>query len=69
MESDIKIAQQANMEHITKIADKLNLSEDDIELYGKYKCKISLEALKEKQKNHREPLRLSKILPFICLPS
>ena len=51
MESDIKIAQQANMEHITKIADKLNLSEDDIELYGKYKCKISLEALKEKQKN------------------
>ena len=31
MESDIKIAQQANMEHITKIADKLNLSEDDID--------------------------------------
>ena len=51
MESDIKIAQQANMEHITKIAEKLNLNEDDIELYGKYKCKISLDVLKEKQNN------------------
>ena len=49
MESDIKIAQQAKMEHITKIAEKLNLNEDDIELYGKYKCKISLDVLKEKQ--------------------
>ena len=37
------------MEHITKIAEKLNLNEDDIELYGKYKCKISLDVLKEKQ--------------------
>lgn len=51
MKSDIKIAQEANMEYITKIAEKLNLNEDDIELYGKYKCKISLDALKEKQGN------------------
>lgn len=51
MKSDIKIAQEANMEHITKVAEKINLSEDDIELYGKYKCKISLDALKEKQNN------------------
>ncbi len=33
------------MEPIIKIAEKLNLGEDDIELYGKHKCKISLEAL------------------------
>ena len=51
MKSDIQIAQEAKMEPIVKIAEKLNLTEDDIELYGKYKCKISLEALKEKQKN------------------
>ncbi len=51
MKSDIKIAQEANMEHITKVAEKINLSEDDIELYGKYKCKISLDVLKEKQNN------------------
>ena len=45
MKSDIQIAQEAKMEPIVKIAEKLNLGEDDIELYGKHKCKISLEAL------------------------
>ena len=45
MKSDIQIAQEAKMEPIVKIAEKLNLSEDDIELYGKYKCKISLDVL------------------------
>lgn len=34
------------MEPIVKIAEKLSLGEDDIELYGKYKCKISLDVLK-----------------------
>lgn len=46
MKSDIQIAQEANMEPIVKIAERLNLGEDDIELYGKYKCKISLDVLK-----------------------
>ncbi|MBS5939575.1 formate--tetrahydrofolate ligase [Clostridium sp.] len=53
MKSDIQIAQEAKMEPITKIAGKLNLTEDDIEQYGKYKCKISLdvfEKLKDKEK-------------------
>ncbi|WP_133016999.1 formate--tetrahydrofolate ligase [Clostridium cuniculi] len=45
MKSDIQIAQEAKMEPIVKIAEKLNLGEDDIELYGKYKCKISLDVL------------------------
>ena len=45
MKSDIQIAQEAKMEPIVKIAQKLNLSEDDIELYGKYKCKIGLDIL------------------------
>lgn len=45
MKSDIQIAQEAKMEPIVKIAEKLNLGEDDIELYGKYKCKISLDML------------------------
>ena len=47
MKSDIQIAQEAKMEPIVKIAEKLNLTEDDIELYGKYKCKISLDVLKK----------------------
>ena len=46
MKSDIKIAQEAQIEPIVKIAEKLGLKEDDIELYGKYKCKISLDILK-----------------------
>lgn len=45
MRSDIEIAQSANMEPIIKIAEKLGLTEDDIELYGKYKCKISLDVI------------------------
>lgn len=47
MKSDIQIAQEANMEHIVKIAEKLNLNEDNIEQYGKYKCKLSLDILEQ----------------------
>ena len=50
--SDIQIAQEANMEKITKIADKIGLKDDEIELYGNYKCKISLDVfnrLKDKK--------------------
>ena len=43
MRSDIEIAQSAKMEPIAEIARKIGLSEDDIDLYGKYKCKLSLE--------------------------
>ena len=53
MKSDIQIAQEAKMEPIVKIAEKINLSEDDIELYGKYKCKISLDVL-EKNKDKKD---------------
>src|SRR3712207_3098509 len=48
MKSDIEIAQSANMNKIADIAKELGLGEDDIELYGKYKCKISLDVLKNK---------------------
>ncbi len=41
MLSDVEIAQQAQIKKITEIAAKLNLSEDDLELYGKFKAKIS----------------------------
>jgi formate--tetrahydrofolate ligase len=42
MKSDIEIAQEATMKAITEIAGIIGLSEDDIELYGKYKAKVSL---------------------------
>ncbi|WP_426348213.1 formate--tetrahydrofolate ligase [Alloiococcus sp. CFN-8] len=43
MKTDIEIAQSAKMEPIVEVASKLGLSPDDIDLYGKYKCKISLD--------------------------
>lgn len=43
MKSDVEIAQAANMKPIATIAAELGLSEDDLELYGKYKAKISLD--------------------------
>jgi len=46
MKSDIEIAQEAKMQPIVEVARGLGLSEEDIDLYGKYKCKISLDVLK-----------------------
>ena len=45
MLTDVQIAQSAKMEPIKEIAAKVGLSEDDLELYGKYKAKISLETI------------------------
>lgn len=53
MRSDIEIAQRAKMEPIIKIANKLGLEDDDIELYGKYKCKIDLNVI-EKYKGRKD---------------
>ena len=51
MKNDIEIAQSAKMDPIINIAKKIGLGEDDIELYGKYKCKISLDAIKKLENN------------------
>jgi len=40
--SDIEIAQNATMSHIKEIANKINISNDDLEYYGKYKAKLPL---------------------------
>ncbi|BER92863.1 MAG: formate--tetrahydrofolate ligase [Candidatus Atribacteria bacterium] len=47
MLSDLEIAQQASMKPIVEIAREAGIEEDDIELYGKYKAKVSLEVLKK----------------------
>ncbi|OUO46044.1 formate--tetrahydrofolate ligase [Megasphaera sp. An286] len=49
--SDIEIAQQTTLEPIVKIAEKVGLTDDDLELYGKYKAKISFDAIKRLSKN------------------
>ena len=47
MLSDIEISQQAQKKNITEIGKKLNLTQDDLELYGNYKAKISYKKLQE----------------------
>lgn len=51
MKTDIEIAQQAEMEPIVKVAEQIGVSADDLELYGKYKAKISDEYLKSIEGN------------------
>ncbi|SDH42546.1 Formate-tetrahydrofolate ligase [Pseudobutyrivibrio sp. 49] len=51
MKSDIQIAQEAKMVHIKEVASSLNIQEDDLELYGKYKAKFSDELLSKIEGN------------------
>lgn len=51
MLTDVEIAQSAQMKPIKEIAQKVGLDEDDLELYGKYKAKISLEAITKLKNN------------------
>ena len=46
MLSDIEIAQQAKMQKITDVAAKLGIGEEDIELYGRYKAKLSMDLIR-----------------------
>lgn len=51
MKSDIEIAQEAKLQPIKEVAKSLGLEEDDLELYGKYKAKLSDECMKKAEKN------------------
>lgn len=51
MKTDIEIAQEAELKPITEVAELLDMTMDDLELYGKYKAKISDEYLKKIEKN------------------
>ena len=51
MKSDIEIAQEAELYPVTEVAKALDMTIDDLELYGKYKAKISEEYLKKMENN------------------
>ncbi len=53
MKTDIQIAQEAEMLPIRDVAAQLGIAEDDLELYGKYKAKLSDELI-EKVKEHKD---------------
>ena len=56
--TDIEIAQKAEMKHIREVAAKLGISEDDLDLYGKYKAKLSDELIKKVEGNENGKLIL-----------
>lgn len=51
MLTDIEIARQAKMKNIGEVASALNISQDDLEFYGKYKAKLSDDLLEKVQDN------------------
>ena len=57
--SDIEIAQESKPLHIREIGKKLGLSEDDLELYGKYKAKIDYNLLKTHKRDKKAKLILT----------
>lgn len=52
--SDIEIAQEATMKPVLEIANSIGLSEEDLELFGKYKAKISMEAVNRLQNSGKK---------------
>ena len=56
--TDIEIAKKVKLENITEIGKKLDIDEEDLELYGKYKAKISENLFKKIEKNKNGKLIL-----------
>ena len=64
LKTDIQIAQESTMLHIRDVAGKIGLSEDDLDFYGKYKAKISLDVLKRnKEKEDAKLILVTAINP------
>lgn len=58
MKTDIEIAQEAKLIHIRDVAEKLDIREDELELYGKYKAKLSDELMERVRDNENGKLVL-----------
>ena len=61
--TDIQIAQAAKKENIVEIAKRLGLTEDDIEQYGKYKAKVSLDVLQKSKRPIGKLILVTAITP------
>jgi len=64
MKSDVEIAQEAELEPIGDIAEKIGLSEDDIEPRGDYEAKLSLDTIKDhKDEDHGKLILVTTMTP------
>lgn len=61
--TDIEIAQKTSLIHIKEIASKLKIEEDDLELYGKYKAKLPLDLIDEKEVAKNNLILVTAITP------
>jgi len=61
--SDIEIAQSKKLKNINKIAEKLNISEDDLEMFGKYKAKLPLSLIDEEKINNNNLVLVTAMTP------
>ncbi len=61
--SDLEIAQNVQMTHIKNIAAKLNINEDDIEMYGKYKAKLPLNLINEEKRKNNKLILVTALTP------
>ena len=61
--SDIEIAQQCEMKRINEIADKLDISDEYIEQYGKYKAKIDYKLLDDSKRDNGKLILVTAITP------
>ena len=53
MKTDIEIAQEAQMVHVKEVAAKLDITEEELDLYGKYKAKLSDELIRLRQEREK----------------
>jgi formate--tetrahydrofolate ligase len=63
MKQDIEIAQETKIRPIVKIADKLGIPHDELELYGKYKAKIPLHFIDEEKIKNAKLILVTAITP------
>lgn len=63
VKSDLEIAQAAEMQHIKTIAAKLGISEDDLEMYGKYKAKLPLHLIDDQKADQNNLILVTALTP------
>ncbi|MGD9707727.1 MAG: formate--tetrahydrofolate ligase [Candidatus Delongbacteria bacterium] len=63
MKNDLEIARESKMEHISVIAQKLGIEENDLEYYGKYKAKLPLKLIDEEKVKRSKLILVSAITP------
>ena len=61
--SDIEIAQNTELHHVRDIAKKLNINEDDIEMYGKHKAKLPLHLIDEEKIKQNNLILVTALTP------